>query len=75
MSARLAAMARENKDRLKLQGDRLDKLEKTVTLLQKSLYELEKLERTPSSGPAIPQTVPRPRSLVELELGSDPKGA
>ncbi len=68
-------MARENKDRLKLQGDRLDKLEKTVTLLQKSLYELEKLERTPSSGPAIPQTVPRPRSLVELELGSDPKGA
>ena len=75
MSARLTAMVRENKERLKKQGDRLDKLEKTVTLLQKSLYDMEKLERTPSSGPAIPQTVPRPRALVELELGSDPKGA
>ena len=75
MSAKLAAMARESKERLKKQGDRLEKLEKVVTILQKTVYELEKLERTPSSGPAIPQDVPRPQVLVELELGQDPKGA
>lgn len=75
MSAKVATMARMNKELLKQQGVKLDKLEKVVTLLVKSLSALEKGARTPSSGKAVPQAVARPETLVDLELGRDPRGA
>jgi len=74
MSLKIQAIAFENQAAISVIEERLDKLEKNVILLLKSVSAVERQNRTTDTGVTVPQ-VKLPDSLAELEIGKNPKGA
>jgi hypothetical protein len=73
MSAMLAVKVRDLELWKSQTVEKLDKLEKAVTLLKKHVSHLERSPGT-KSGVSVPQT-PLPDTLEKLEIGSQPEGA
>ena len=73
MSARLAADIRKLREDVDAHGERLAKLVKDIQAILKSLSTLERGTRTVSDETVVPR-VDLPKSLQELEIGSQPKG-